>query len=49
MVDATGMARPEGAARICVGRDAADVAFLTAYRAIELVEQRVSVKELVDA
>ena len=49
MVDATGMARPEGTARICVGRDAADVAFLTAYRAIELVEQRVSVKELVDA
>lgn len=49
MVDATGMARPEGTARICVGRDAADVAFLTAYRAIELVEQTVSVKELVDA
>ncbi len=44
MVDATGMSRPTECARICVGRDAADIAFLTAYREIELVEQKVRVE-----
>lgn len=44
MVDATGMAGPAETARICVGRDAADVAFLTAYREIEFVSQKVKVK-----
>ena len=44
MVDATGMTRPSGCARICIGRDAADIAFLTAYREIQLVEQSVRVK-----
>ena len=44
-VDATGMARGDAMARICVGRDAADVAFLTAYREIELVSQSVRVTE----
>ena len=45
MVDATGMTRPSESARICVGRDAADIAFLTAYREIELIEQSVSVRQ----
>lgn len=45
MVDATGMTRPTETARICVGRDAADIAFLTAYREIELVEQTVRVEK----
>lgn len=44
-VDATGMASADAMARICVGRDAADIAFLTAYREIELVGQSVSVRE----
>lgn len=43
-VDATGMSRADAMARICVGRDAADIAFLTAYREIELIEQSVSVR-----
>jgi len=45
MVDATGMSCPTETARICVGRDAADIAFLTAYREIELVEQVVRVEK----
>ncbi|MCW0197962.1 transglutaminase family protein [Sphingopyxis sp.] len=45
MVDATGMSCPTETARICVGRDAADIAFLTAYREIELVEQQVRVEK----
>jgi len=44
MVDATGMTRPDGCARICVGRDAADISFLTAYSAIEFVSQSVTVE-----
>lgn len=44
MVDATGMSKPTEAARICVGRDAADIAFLTAYRDIRLIEQSVRVE-----
>lgn len=45
MVDATGMTVAAETARICIGRDAADVAFLTAYRDIQLMGQSVSVKE----
>jgi hypothetical protein len=45
MVDATGMSCPTETARICAGRDAADIAFLTAYREIELVEQEVKVEQ----
>ncbi|WP_257546477.1 transglutaminase family protein [Sphingopyxis sp. DBS4] len=48
MVDATGMSCPAETARICVGRDAADIAFLTAYREIELVEQQVRVERYPD-
>jgi hypothetical protein len=44
-VDATGMATADAVARICVGRDAADIAFLTAYGEIELIGQSVEVKE----
>lgn len=44
MVDATGMSKPTEAARICVGRDAADIAFLTAYREIRLIDQSVKVE-----
>ena len=44
MADATGMTRPTQCARICAGRDAADIAFLTAYREIQLVEQEVRVE-----
>ncbi|RYD56753.1 MAG: transglutaminase family protein [Sphingomonadales bacterium] len=44
MIDATGMAEEAAMAKIGVGRDAADVAFLTAYGAAELVSQSVSVE-----
>ncbi|MCR8724259.1 transglutaminase-like domain-containing protein [Frigidibacter sp. ROC022] len=44
MVDATGMARPEEMARIGVGRDAADVSFLTVYGQATLIRQSVEVR-----
>jgi transglutaminase-like putative cysteine protease len=43
LVDATGMAEESAMAKIGVGRDAADVAFLTAYGAAVLNAQSVSV------
>ncbi|GHF33061.1 transglutaminase-like domain-containing protein [Seohaeicola zhoushanensis] len=44
LVDATGMAGPEGLVKICDGRDAADIAFMTIYGgAVNLTEQVVSV------
>lgn len=43
LVDATRMAKESGMAKIGVGRDAADVAFLTAYGQAALNEQSVSV------
>lgn len=43
LVDATGMARAEDMAKIGVGRDAADVSFLTSYGEVRLVAQRVEV------
>ncbi len=46
MVDATGMTKPNETARICVGRDAADIAFLTAYSEIWLVDQAVKVERV---
>lgn len=45
LVDATGMAEEAAMAKIGVGRDAADVAFLTAYGTAELVSQSVVVEE----
>lgn len=46
LVDATGMASASEMARICIGRDAADISFLTAYRDIAFVSQSVSVERL---
>jgi transglutaminase-like putative cysteine protease len=43
LVDATGMAREAAMAKIGVGRDAADVAFLTAYGLAQMNSQRVEV------
>lgn len=43
LVDATGMATADEMARICVGRDAADVAFLTVYGIATLQSQSVTV------
>jgi transglutaminase-like putative cysteine protease len=43
LVDATGMAAPESMVRVGVGRDAADIAFLSIYAPTELKEQKVSV------
>ncbi|MGY9046625.1 hypothetical protein P775_08630 [Puniceibacterium antarcticum] len=43
LVDPTGMAKPEDMARICVGRDATDIAFLTTYGRTELRRQNVMV------
>lgn len=44
LVDATGMAREAGMAKIGVGRDAADIAFLTAFGQAQLIDQYVSVE-----
>ncbi|RYE02890.1 MAG: transglutaminase family protein [Sphingomonadales bacterium] len=44
LVDATGMAEEAAMAKIGIGRDAADVAFLTAYGAAEMLSQSVSVE-----
>ena len=46
LVDATGMASPDSIAKIGVGRDAADVAFMTAYGMSEMVSQTVSVERV---
>lgn len=45
LIDATGMAREAAMAKIGVGRDAADVAFLTAYGQAVLNSQQVTVGE----
>jgi len=44
LVDATGMAKEAGMAKIGVGRDAADVSFLTAYGVATLNSQKVMVR-----
>jgi len=46
LVDGTGMAPPETIARVGVGRDAADIAFLSVYGPNELVNQSVRVDRL---
>lgn len=43
LVDATGMADPAHIARIAVGRDATDIAFMTVFGTATLLDQRVSV------
>jgi Transglutaminase-like enzymes, putative cysteine proteases len=49
MVDATLMSRPEHMAKIGVGRDAADVSFLTSFGQVELQNQSVEVREAMAA
>lgn len=44
LFDPTGMARPEEMAKIGVGRDAADVSFLTSYGQADFVQQMVTVQ-----
>lgn len=46
LVDATGMAPAEAIARVCVGRDATDIAFMTIFGAASLVRQSVAVVAL---
>ena len=43
LVDATGMADPAHIARIAIGRDATDIAFMTVFGTATFLEQRVSV------
>jgi len=47
LVDATGMTREADIAKIGVGRDAADISFLTAYGEIEMLEQQVTVRSVI--
>ncbi|WP_375394719.1 transglutaminase family protein [uncultured Sphingomonas sp.] len=44
LVDPTGMANCQDLVRICVGRDATDIAFMTIFGAATLLDQRVAVK-----
>lgn len=46
LIDPTGMAQATDIIRICVGRDAADTAFLTSYGALTLQEQYVEVQRV---
>lgn len=46
LVDATGMARADEIARVCVGRDATDIAFMTVFGEAQLCDQRVIVRRL---
>ncbi|WP_176599479.1 MULTISPECIES: transglutaminase-like domain-containing protein [Sphingobium] len=48
LIDATGMAREAAMAKIGIGRDAADVAFLTAFGDARLIAQSVSVEPHLD-
>ncbi|AML52964.1 transglutaminase-like domain-containing protein [Falsihalocynthiibacter arcticus] len=47
LIDSTGMARASEIVRIGVGRDAADVSFLTSYGALSLKKQTVEVSRIV--
>lgn len=44
LVDATGMAKPSEIVKIGLGRDAADVSFLTCYGMSALQDKRISVQ-----
>ena len=48
LVDATGMAHANEIARVAVGRDATDIAFMTVFGTAQLVEQSVTVVRLDD-
>ena len=43
LVDPTGMANCQDLVRVCVGRDATDIAFMTIFGSASLIEQRVAV------
>lgn len=47
LADATGMAACEEIARVCIGRDATDIAFMTIFGRAELWVQTVTVRRLV--
>ena len=47
LIDATGMAEEAAMVKIGVGRDAADIAFLTAYGDAVMVGQSVRVEQMV--
>jgi transglutaminase-like putative cysteine protease len=49
LVDATRMAPPESIARVCVGRDATDIAFMTVFGLAQFVNQKVTVTQAADA
>jgi transglutaminase-like putative cysteine protease len=49
LVDPTGMARPHEMAKIGIGRDIGDVAFLTAFGQLKMISQNVSVEAAVQA
>jgi transglutaminase-like putative cysteine protease len=46
LIDATGMAAPGELARVAVGRDATDIAFMTVFGRATMNAQRVSVRRL---
>ena len=46
LLDPTGMAKPDQIARICVGRDAADAAFIMSYGRIDMVAQQITVTRI---
>lgn len=46
IVDATGMARADSVVRICAGRDATDIAFLTSFGPVEMIAQSVGVARI---
>ena len=48
LVDPSRLAPLEGLVRICVGRDATDIAFMTSFGPAEMREQRVTVQRLGD-
>jgi hypothetical protein len=46
LIDATDMGGCGDIARVCVGRDATDIAFMTVFGAAEMHQQRVTVTAL---
>jgi transglutaminase-like putative cysteine protease len=46
LLDATGLAAPEGFVRVCVGRDATDIAFMTIFGTAVMNRQSVTVTRL---
>lgn len=46
LVDATGMARPDNTAKIGIGRDAADVSFMTSFGASDFQSNSIEVEEI---